>query len=79
MPISGAHRTVELGLTGEKVSRLALGCMGMGTLVRLSVSARSAGCSLELMNIGKQVRMLLGTAHLLSAFTVVGEHGIKLN
>jgi anti-sigma B factor antagonist len=53
--------------------------MGLGALVRLYVSARSAGCSLELMNLGKQVRLLLGTAHLLSAFTIVGEHGIKLN
>lgn len=53
--------------------------MGIGTLVRLYVSARNAGCTLELMNIGKQVRLLLGTAHLLKAFTVVGEHGIKLN
>lgn len=53
--------------------------MGLGTLVRLYVSARSAGCSLELMNLGKQVRMLLGTAHLLSAFSIVGEHGIKMN
>jgi anti-sigma B factor antagonist len=53
--------------------------MGLGTLVRLYVSARSAGCSLELMNLGKQVRILLGTAHLLSAFTIVGEHGIKLS
>jgi len=53
--------------------------MGLGALVRLYVSARSAGCSLELMNLGKQVRILLGTAHLLSAFTIVGEHGIKLN
>jgi anti-sigma B factor antagonist len=53
--------------------------MGLGTLVRLYVSARSAGCSLELMNLGKQVRILLGTAHLLSAFTIVGEHGIKLH
>ena len=53
--------------------------MGLGTLVRLYVSARSAGCSLELMNLGKQVRLLLGTAHLLSAFTIVGEHGIKMN
>jgi anti-sigma B factor antagonist len=51
--------------------------MGLGTLVRLYVSARSAGCSLELMNLGKQVRLLLGTAHLLSAFTIVGERGIK--
>jgi anti-sigma B factor antagonist len=53
--------------------------MGLGTLVRLYVSARSAGCSLELMNLGKQVRMLLGTAHLLTAFTIVGEHGIKIS
>lgn len=53
--------------------------MGLGTLVRLYVSARSAGCSLELMNLGKQVRMLLGTAHLLSAFTIVGELGIKMH
>jgi hypothetical protein len=43
----------------------------------LYVSARTAGCSLELMNLGKQVRLLLGTAHLLSAFTIVGEHGVK--
>ena len=53
--------------------------LGLGTLVRLYVSARTAGCSLELMNLGKQVRMLLGTAHLLTAFTIVGEHGIKMN
>jgi anti-sigma B factor antagonist len=46
--------------------------IGLGTLVRLYVSARSAGCSLELMNLGKQVRILLGTAHLLTAFTIVG-------
>ena len=52
--------------------------MGLGTLVRLYVSARSAGCSLELMNLGKQVRILLGTAHLLTAFSIVGEHGVKL-
>ena len=52
--------------------------MGLGALVRVYVSARSAGCSLELMNLGKQVRMLLGTAHLLSAFAIVGEQGIKI-
>jgi anti-sigma B factor antagonist len=52
--------------------------MGLGTLVRLYVSARTAGCSLELMNLGKQVRILLGTAHMLNAFTIVGEHGLKM-
>lgn len=52
--------------------------MGLGTLVRLYVSARSAGCALELVNLGQQVRQLLGTTGLLSVFTVVGEHGIKV-
>jgi anti-sigma B factor antagonist len=52
--------------------------MGLGTLVRLYVSCRSAGCSLELINLGKQVRQLLGTTHLLSVFAIVGEHGIKM-
>jgi anti-sigma B factor antagonist len=52
--------------------------MGLGTLARLYVSARSAGCDLQLMNLGKQVRQLLGTANLLSAFTVIGQHGIKM-
>ncbi len=52
--------------------------MGLGTLVRLYVSARSANCTLELMNLGKQVKQLLGTAHLMSAFSIVGEHYIKM-
>jgi anti-sigma B factor antagonist len=52
--------------------------MGLGTLVRLAVSARSAGCSLELVNLGKQVRQLLGMTNLLSVFAIIGEHGIKM-
>jgi anti-anti-sigma factor len=52
--------------------------MGLGALVRLYVSARSAGCSLELINLGKQVRLLLNTANLMSAFVTVGENGIRL-
>ena len=52
--------------------------MGLGTLVRLSVSARSAGCSLELLNLGKQVRQLLGMTNLLSVLAIIGEHGIKM-
>jgi anti-anti-sigma regulatory factor len=50
----------------------------LGTLVRLYVSARSAHCALELVNLGKQVRSLLGTTGLMSVFVVIGEHGIKL-
>lgn len=52
--------------------------MGLGALVRLYVAARSAGCRFELINIEKQIRMLIKTANLTAAFVAVGEHGIKL-
>ena len=52
--------------------------MGLGTLVRLYVSGKSAGCSLELINIGKRVRELLGLTNLWSVFAVVGEHQIRM-
>jgi anti-anti-sigma factor len=51
--------------------------MGLGTLVRLYVSAKSAGSSLELVNLSKQIQHLLGLTHMLSVFTVIGENGIK--
>jgi len=50
--------------------------MGLGTLVRLYVSAKSAGCELQLINLGKRIRDLLGMTHLLSVFTTIGETGI---
>lgn len=52
--------------------------MGLGSLVRIYVHCRSAGCSLELVNLGKQVHQLLGTTNLLSVFAIIGEHGIKM-
>lgn len=51
--------------------------LGLGTLVRLYVSAKSAGCSLELTHLSQQIRNLLGMTNLLDIFTVIGEHGIK--
>jgi anti-sigma B factor antagonist len=51
---------------------------GIGTLVRLYVSAKSAGCDLELYNIGKSIRQLLGVTHLLSVLTHVGENKIRV-
>lgn len=51
---------------------------GLGALVRLYVSAKSAGCALELVNLGKRIRQLLGVTHLLSVFTIVGESGARL-
>jgi anti-sigma B factor antagonist len=52
--------------------------MGLGALVRLYVAAKAAHCELLLVNLGKQVRNLLGVTNMLSVFSVVGEHGIKL-
>ncbi len=52
--------------------------MGLGTLVRLMVSAKSKGCSLELLHLGKRIRALLGLTHLLDCFTVIGEKGVTL-
>jgi len=51
--------------------------MGLGTLVRLMVHAKSAGCSLELLNLSQQIRHLLGLTNLFSVFTIIGENGIK--
>jgi anti-sigma B factor antagonist len=50
---------------------------GLGTLVRLYVSAKSAGCALQLYNIGKPIRQLLGVTHLLSVFEVIGNNNIR--
>jgi anti-anti-sigma factor len=52
--------------------------MGLGTIVRLYVSARSAGCDLELINLGKRVRELLGITNLLTVFTVCGEGRLRV-
>ncbi|MBV8897264.1 MAG: STAS domain-containing protein [Acidobacteriaceae bacterium] len=51
---------------------------GLGTILRLYVSAKSAGCSLELANIGARVRQVLGITHLMSVLTVIGENNIRM-
>ena len=52
--------------------------MGLGTIIRLYVSARSAGCDLQLVNIGSRVKELLGMTNLLSVFSVCGEHHVRI-
>jgi anti-anti-sigma factor len=51
---------------------------GIGTLVRLHVHCKSAGCALELMNVGQSVRQLLGIAHLLSVFQMIGGSNLRM-
>jgi anti-anti-sigma factor len=50
---------------------------GLGMLVRLYVSAKSAGCALQLFNIGRPIRQLLGATRLLSVFEVIGNNNIR--
>lgn len=67
------HKRIVLDLRGLTF----MDSMGLGTLVRLYVAARSAGCRLELLNLGKRIRELLGIANLLSVFTIIGEDNIR--
>ncbi len=52
--------------------------MGLGMLVRVYVSAKSSGCNVELINLGPRIRQLLSVTNVLSVFTVVGEHNIRM-
>ena len=52
--------------------------MGLGSVVRLYVSAKSVGCSLELVNFGEKIRKLLSTTHLLSVLAAIGPQGIAM-
>jgi anti-anti-sigma factor len=51
---------------------------GLGALVGLYVSARGAGCQLQLINLNQRIRELLGMTHLLSAFQACGKFMIKM-
>jgi anti-sigma B factor antagonist len=51
---------------------------GLGALVRLYVSARSAHCELQLINLTPRVKELLGLANVLSMFTACGQYMTRL-
>jgi anti-anti-sigma factor len=70
-----ANKRIVLDLT----DLAQMDSMGLGTLVRLYVSARSAGCNLELINVGKKIREMLGITKVLSAFTIMDEKGIPIH
>jgi anti-anti-sigma regulatory factor len=46
-------------------------------LVRLYVTARAAGCTLELLNLSQQVRHLLGMTKLLEVLPIVSEDSLE--
>ena len=51
---------------------------GLGALVGLYVSCKTAGCALQIINLNKQVKELLGMTNLFSVFGSVGQHLTKL-
>ena len=73
-PLIPQCRRIVLDLTDLTV----MDSIGLGALVRLYAAARSAGCELQLINLRQRIRELLALTNLLSVFSVVGEHGIKL-
>jgi anti-anti-sigma factor len=52
--------------------------VGLGSLVRLYVTARAAGCTLELFNLSQQVRNLLGMTNVLNVLPVINEAALGL-
>ncbi len=51
---------------------------GLGSLVRLYVSAKSAKCELQLVNLNQRVKELLGLTNLLSMFSACGRYMTRL-
>jgi anti-sigma B factor antagonist len=52
--------------------------MGLGTILSLYVSAKSAGCQMEMMHLSERVRELFRIAKLFSHFEEYGEHIIRM-
>ena len=53
--------------------------MGLGTVVRLYVSARAAGCDVKLINLGTRIRHLLSISNLLSVFSANEESDVPMH
>jgi anti-anti-sigma factor len=51
---------------------------GLGAVIRLYVTAKSAGCELQLVNLGKGIRKIFSITNVLSLFTVIGENNIRV-
>ncbi len=51
---------------------------GLGAVIRIYVSAKAAGCELQLVNLGKGIRKIFSMTNVLSLFTVIGESGIRV-
>ena len=52
--------------------------LGLGTLVRLYMSAKAGGSCVVLVNVGPRIRQLLGITNLLSVLTDMCEQGVNI-
>jgi anti-sigma B factor antagonist len=52
---------------------------GLGTVVRLFVSAKTYDCEMQLVNLAPQVRHMFGVTRILSLFEPCGEHNIRVS
>jgi anti-sigma B factor antagonist len=68
------HKRIVLDLTDLAY----MDSMGLGSIIRLYVSAKSAGATLELINLSKRIRELLGVTNVLSVFEVCGDAGARM-
>ena len=73
-PLIPTTKHIVLDLTNIRL----MDSSGLGTIVKLYVSARSSGCNLALINFNKRVRELLGMTNLLRIFETCGEHMTRL-
>jgi anti-sigma B factor antagonist len=73
-PLLLANRRVILDLTHVK----RMDSTGLGTIVGLAVSAKRAGCRLELVNLGQQIRQLFAITNLLTMFEPAGDNTFRI-
>ena len=80
----GFYKEVHALLAGTKELTIDLGevtytdSMGLGTLVRLYVSSKHAGCQLRLLHMGKQLTNLLTLTNLTHVLADAEGHNINV-
>jgi anti-anti-sigma factor len=52
--------------------------MGLGAIISLYVSSKSAGCRLQLVNLGGRIRQLFSMANILSLFESATESSCRI-
>ena len=51
---------------------------GLGAIIGVYVTAKKAPCDLQLINLSKKVRELLGMTNMLSVFESAGQYGARI-